>query len=105
MPVSPGVSRGLTSQYTCADNGRMKVIDVIHHPMFGTQQALADAIGAQQSSISEWMKKGCRLPSHHQITIETLTGIRADAEAVKRFPHVVAAIRKGKRRTRAKAAA
>jgi hypothetical protein len=74
----------------------MKVIDAIKHPMFGTQEKLAKALGTPQSCISDWLKRG-RLPSHHQLTVEALTGLRADSESVKDLPHIAAAIRKNSR--------
>jgi len=82
----------------------MKVIDAIKHPQFGTQNALAEALGTTQSCISDWLKRG-RLPSKHQLTVEALTGLRADEQAVRDFPHWAATLRQPRRKPADKRAA
>lgn len=57
--------------------------DVLNH--FGTQQAIADALGIYQSSVAEWTE---RIPALRQIQIEriTLGALRADPECWPQSP-------------------
>jgi DNA-binding transcriptional regulator YdaS (Cro superfamily) len=54
----------------------MRTSDVVEH--FGTQKAIADALGIKPPSVSDW---GEFVPPLRQLQIEALTGgkLRADA--------------------------
>lgn len=53
----------------------MRTHEAIDH--YGTQQAVADALGIKQSSVAEW---GEYPPDLRQLQIEILTGGRLKAE-------------------------
>lgn len=69
----------------------MRTKDATDHDQFGTQSALAKALGMHQSSLSTW---GEFPPPIRQLQIEALTGgrLRAEPECDKyRVPVVTAA--------------
>lgn len=60
--------------------------DVLAH--FGTQAAIARAIGCQQPSIAEWFEKGA-VPEGRQYQLELATGgvLKADKPANRLDPN------------------
>ena len=55
----------------------MKIEQVIKH--FGTQVALAQALGVRQPTISNWRTRG-RIPLVQQLRIEVLSGGKLKAQ-------------------------
>ena len=55
----------------------MNTLDVLNH--YGTQAAVADALGLAQASISKWAKRDC-VPQLRQLQLEALTGGALKAE-------------------------
>jgi DNA-binding transcriptional regulator YdaS (Cro superfamily) len=56
--------------------------DILAH--YGTQVAAADAMGINQSNLSDWSKTG-RVPELRQLQLEALTGgnLKADSGCEK----------------------
>lgn len=75
----------------------MKTLDAVRHPLYGTQTALAEALGIKQPTVSEW---GEYPPALYQIRIEALTGLRAETWAAGEYPELIAAVRSSKRKVR-----
>ena len=80
----------LTSKYTCADNGSMKTLEAIKHPLFGTQNALAVALGIRQPTVAGW---GEYPPALYQLRIEAMTGLKAEKDAAGEYPELASAVR------------
>lgn len=55
----------------------MNTLDVLNH--YGTQAAVADALGIAQASISKWAKRDS-VPQLRQLQLEALTGGALKAE-------------------------
>ena len=68
----------------------MKTIAAIKHPLFGTQTALAEALGLRQPTIAGW---GEYPPALYQLRIEAMTGLKAEADAAGRYPELASAVR------------
>ncbi len=68
----------------------MRTLEAIKHPRFGTQTALAEALGISQPTVSEW---GEYPPAIYQLRIEVLTGLRADSGAARKYPELATAFR------------
>jgi hypothetical protein len=75
----------------------MRTIEAIKHPLFGTQVALASALGIGQPTVSEW---GEYPPALYQLRIEAMTGLRAEPDAAGKYPELAAAIRAAGRLSR-----
>ena len=58
----------------------MKYEDVIDH--FGSQQAVADAIGIKQPSVAAWKEAG--IPEPRQFQLEVITDGRLKADRIPR---------------------
>lgn len=57
----------------------MKPLQAIQH--FGTQQAVADALGVTQSAVGQWFRGG-KVPAIQQLKLEAITNgvLVADAD-------------------------
>lgn len=73
----------------------MKPKQVVNH--FGTQTAVAVALGMRQPSVAEWVRKG-HVPFLRQIQIEQATKgeLRASGAAKRQYTHLVALVKPAK---------
>jgi DNA-binding transcriptional regulator YdaS (Cro superfamily) len=60
---------------------------------FGTQRALAAALGTTQAAVSQWVRRGRPIPVRHIVEIERVTGGRVRREQLRPdlfvgLPHV-----------------
>lgn len=58
--------------------------DQTHHPLeiaakeFGSEAALARAIGVSRAAVNQWKNHGREVPAKYAPVIETLTGVRCE---------------------------
>jgi DNA-binding transcriptional regulator YdaS (Cro superfamily) len=75
----------------------MKTKDAVRHPAYGTQVALAKALGITQPTVSEW---GEYPPALHQLRIEAITGLRAEPSVAEEYPELANAVRTARKQKR-----
>lgn len=79
MPIN-SIGVPIDTEYRDTDNSRMRTQDAVDH--FGSQKAVAEALGIKQPSVAEW---GEYPPDLRQIQLQAVTNgaLKAEPECLQ----------------------